>query len=121
MKKEKIRWYSKGKLEPSEDTFEEENDEKSDLFFIGTTGYKMAWGYYHNESRIYIMEEKNGDSVTLYNNWLWRDARGYTILSDDEIKDHIHSNQTPIQIFNDKTFTPVYFKDLPDEIKDRIK
>lgn len=98
---------------------EDEDDSEKEFFFIGAVGYKNFWG---QSDYIYIAENIYKNSVIIYDKWEWGNAKQYTILSDDEIENHIFNDETPIMIWNRevKRFEPINFRDLPKEVRYKL-
>lgn len=98
---------------------EDEDDSEQEFFFLGAAGYKNYWGL---GDYIYIVEKMDNHTVILYDNWEWKNAMGFNILSYDEIENHIFNNETPIMIWNkdEKRFVAIRFKDLPKEVRYKL-
>lgn len=105
---EGIRWYNKGKFEP-EEPFDEIPSEDLSFICIG------------NMSNVYVVEKQiDKNTFIFYNNYeyTFKDYKPY-YPNDKEIEDII-KNIYSIAI-KDGTWKGVYWKNLPEEIKDRIK
>ena len=105
---EGIRWYNKGKLEPYVEPLEVEKD----LSFICINAI----------SNLFIIEERIDDRNFIFYNdfkYTFRKYRAY-YPTDKEIEE-IYNNKHKITTYRKGDWPQTYWKDLPDEIKDRIK
>jgi hypothetical protein len=109
--------------------YEEEPDNEFDIIGWLNPGPDINW-----DQPLYILQDIiNEDRVTLYNNYHFNfNRQGYPnfnnvtdlfrTLTKPELEDHVHNNTTTIYIFNINggEGAPYRWKDLPEELKDKL-
>jgi hypothetical protein len=83
--------------------------------------YKMFWDM---DDWIYILQEEiNDNKIILYNNQdfdILNVYKHYTPLSNEELEKYIYSNKKRICVYNRNVHQFVFYKDLPEDVKNKL-
>ena len=131
----KIKKYNEIINYSQEEDYDYEEEEDFQMSVIGWGNYEDHWGY---SSYIYILEDIDGVDIFILNGYKVKNCLGnasgslfqrepFTILTEDELNDHIYNNETPIMIImrptqpmENNVFKECFWKDLPEEIKNKL-
>jgi hypothetical protein len=87
--------------------------------------YRLHWEEQHDW--IYIVEEEISDDTVIFYNGVRYDQpevmNQLLPLSDEELEEYIYSNKRTIYVWgrNNQPGQDVLFKDLPEEVKNKLK
>lgn len=106
-----------------DEDYEEENELDEKFQIVGWFEYQQHWGVF---GWIYILEHYNDNDAILCGGFIHRQLdiadHVYTELTQDELKNHIYNNETPICVYNKERniFVDYIWVNLPHEIKNEL-
>jgi len=96
---------------------DEEIDEKWDIVDFN---YKNCKKLISRKEQLYIITNYiSNNQLELYNKHIYNGTSSYVNLSSDELDD-VYNNKRKIMIYGKHRFDEVYYKDLPQKVKDRL-
>jgi hypothetical protein len=122
------KFYEFIKYDPDDDLEHEDEEDSLDWTIIGWVerdrDYTMFWD---RDDWVYILQEETDyDQVVFYNNYNFcglKDVyKNYVPLTDEELEEYIYSNKKRICVYdNQGGHDFVYYKDLPEDIKNKLR